>query len=95
MWYRIEVQPFATLSMVEDFYRKVPKVELHAHLNGSITHDLMQELIHNSPNVAVLQQEFSQFVRESQSPSIDSFFSLFNFIYKLTDSPDQVSSLFF
>jgi len=69
---------------------KLPKIEFHAHLNGSITPKTMNELIdqrkENEPDLA----GFS--VKNAIQPSfqLEDFFPLFNTVYRLTDNTNSI-----
>jgi adenosine deaminase len=90
----------------------MPKIELHAHLNGSIVHETMLELIETfHPEMmseyldeyTVSRQEVEEecglctFPCTCRIPkpitldSIQCFFSLFGFIYRLTDTPECIT----
>lgn len=60
-----------------DFYRQLPKVELHAHINGSIGPSLLQRLV----------KEFGEKHRDETSESYDLMFR------KLTSSESELMTL--
>jgi adenosine deaminase len=87
--------------------QQMPKIELHAHLNGSIVHKTMLELIQTfhpemmheyvQEYTIVRQEVEDESGLEGRIPkpihldSIQSFFSLFGFIYRLTDTPECIA----
>ncbi|KAI8987498.1 hypothetical protein BDF20DRAFT_930015 [Mycotypha africana] len=72
---------------LREFCKQLPKVELHAHLNGSLSRDTMVQLVerkkHEKPKLANFQ------IPESID-RIDDFFVLFPFIYQLTDDAESI-----
>jgi adenosine deaminase len=86
--------------MMQDFFDRIPKIELHAHLNGSISLELMDGLIDSSEreDKIELRQDLKQLgggVPGNLCIRIEDFFPLFGFIYKLTDTPAQLRFVFF
>ncbi|XP_017088556.2 adenosine deaminase-like protein [Drosophila bipectinata] len=72
---------------MEEFLKKLPKVELHAHLNGSLgiegLRDLGERLYGStSEEFAELCQRFIQF----DDKSLDSCFKKFDFVHELTST---------
>ncbi|ORX84949.1 Metallo-dependent hydrolase [Anaeromyces robustus] len=65
---------------------KLPKIELHAHLNGSITPKTMNELIEQRKDKEPDLANFS--VKNYIQPNfqLEDFFPLFNTVYRLTDN---------
>eukprot|EP00842_Homolaphlyctis_polyrhiza_P005205 jgi/Hompol1/5686/HPOL_004623-RA len=72
------------------FCRRLPKVELHAHLNGSISRDSIKELLGRLPSDSPLHAEFAEFEVQCTMNSLEVFFPLFKFIYQLSNSFDNV-----
>ncbi|KAI8078125.1 uncharacterized protein B0P05DRAFT_637642 [Gilbertella persicaria] len=75
-----------TFTNLADFCTKLPKVELHAHINGSLSPATMRELVERKKEQ---KPELAQF----QIPdvlTIYNFFPLFRFIYQLTDDEESV-----
>ena len=56
------------------FFRQLPKVELHAHLHGSIRRSTLQELIDHSPEYA--------HVRLTDKVDLTTGFLLFDMIHR-------------
>ena len=65
----------------DDFslFQQLPKVELHAHLHGSIRRSTLQELIDRSPADA--------HVRLSDKVDLTTGFLLFDMIHRLISKP--------
>ncbi|KAI7894631.1 uncharacterized protein EV154DRAFT_414824 [Mucor mucedo] len=73
-------------SSLAEFCVQLPKVELHAHLNGSLSPATMRELVERKK---AEKPELAEF-RIPDSLEMDSFFPLFKFIYQLTDDEESV-----
>ncbi|KAG2232793.1 hypothetical protein INT48_008719 [Thamnidium elegans] len=71
---------------LSDFCVQLPKVELHAHLNGSLSPATMRELVERKK---ATKPELANF-RIPDSLEMESFFPLFKFIYQLTDDVESV-----
>ena len=69
------------------FYNKLPKIELHAHLNGSLTPTIIEKLL-SVLNLPSLTDEYKQFT--TNITKFQDFFSLFDFIYKLASNCSQI-----
>ncbi|CEP10833.1 hypothetical protein [Parasitella parasitica] len=72
---------------LELFCLELPKVELHAHLNGSLSPNTMQKLVERKK---ADKPELVDFKIPDSLDKIDDFFKLFKFIYQLTDDDDSV-----
>ncbi|KAI9009960.1 hypothetical protein CLU79DRAFT_710889 [Phycomyces nitens] len=72
---------------MDKFCVQLPKIELHAHINGSLSPDTMRVLVerkkHTNPSLA-------EFRIPDSLERIDDFFTLFRFIYQLTDDEPSV-----
>ena len=66
-----------TVAELMEFYRQLPKVELHAHINGSIGPSLLQRLV----------EEFGEKHRDETSDNYDLMFR------KLTSSQSELMTL--
>ncbi|KAI8888164.1 Metallo-dependent hydrolase [Backusella circina FSU 941] len=75
-----------TLSL-EEFCTQLPKVELHAHINGSLSPLTMRQLVERKKDT---KPELSEFAIPDSLNTIDDFFPLFRFIYQLTDDEESV-----
>ncbi|KAI0078533.1 adenosine deaminase-like protein [Panus rudis PR-1116 ss-1] len=85
------------------FLQKLPKAELHAHLNGSIPIGTLQELarerastaVSNDANTSSLPEEVLAGITRLQQGvvlnEIHDFFGLFPAIYALTSTPEALS----
>ncbi|GAA5799403.1 hypothetical protein HPULCUR_004818 [Helicostylum pulchrum] len=71
---------------LSNFCVQLPKVELHAHLNGSLSPATMRELVERKK---ATKPELANF-RIPDSLEMESFFPLFKFIYQLTDDVESV-----
>ncbi|KAI8354551.1 hypothetical protein EDC96DRAFT_446928 [Choanephora cucurbitarum] len=69
-----------------DFCKELPKIELHAHLNGSLSPATMRELVELKKDQ---KPELAEF-KIPTSLTIQNFFPLFRFIYQLTDDEASV-----
>ncbi|KAG1470136.1 hypothetical protein G6F56_002856 [Rhizopus delemar] len=74
------------MTSLKDFCFRLPKVELHAHLNGSISPATMKELVERKKETKPKLSEF----KIPENLDADSFFPLFGFIYELTDDEESV-----
>ncbi|XP_046863499.1 adenosine deaminase-like protein [Xenia sp. Carnegie-2017] len=76
--------------MVDRAYTKaLPKVEVHAHLNGSISRNTIKKLIaykkSRSPNGFVVPNEWECCISGDQKLTLDEGFMLFKIVHKLVD----------
>lgn len=81
------------------FLERLPKAELHAHLNGSIPLPLLQDLAREytpadgdvaSPDTADILATLQRLQAGLDFNSIDDFFNVFPAIYALTSTPASV-----
>ncbi|XP_011157608.2 adenosine deaminase-like protein [Solenopsis invicta] len=71
-----------------EFCRKLPKVELHAHLNGSLSVNILRNLcIMNHSKVA---SEYQDLVNITNFSSLSECFKIFDIAHALTSSPQTV-----
>ncbi|KAI9248509.1 hypothetical protein BDA99DRAFT_446218 [Phascolomyces articulosus] len=73
---------------LSEFCVALPKIELHAHINGSISPKTM---LHLKELKKSRYPELANFEVPEQLDRISDFFKLFKFIYKLTDDEEAVS----
>ncbi|EHB05836.1 Adenosine deaminase-like protein [Heterocephalus glaber] len=78
-----EQQPWMT-----DFYSELPKVELHAHLNGSISSNTMKKLIPKKPNPDINNQ--MTVIDKGKKRTLEECFQMFQIIHQLTTGPDDI-----
>ncbi|KAI0960970.1 hypothetical protein AcV7_000199 [Taiwanofungus camphoratus] len=81
-----------------DFLRKLPKAELHAHLNGSIPLPVLQKLAHDflehespSPTFDTVKAGIDRLRQGVILNEIHEFFELFPAIYALTSTPPSLA----
>ncbi|CAG8751309.1 5241_t:CDS:2 [Acaulospora morrowiae] len=106
---------YGSLRELEQFTRELPKVELHAHLNGSISPETLQHLVDHKKeekpelvNFRIPKQKLDTINEDSSLPQtilllsdakdgplffvfFSSFFTIFHFIYQLTDDEEAVA----
>ncbi|KAG0187350.1 hypothetical protein DFQ28_006485 [Apophysomyces sp. BC1034] len=70
-----------------EFCVKLPKIELHAHINGSISPDTMRLLVERKKDIT---PSLAQFRIPEKLDKIEDFFPLFKFIYQLTDDEEAI-----
>uniref|UniRef100_A0A673GD30 Adenosine deaminase-like protein n=1 Tax=Sinocyclocheilus rhinocerous TaxID=307959 RepID=A0A673GD30_9TELE len=70
------------------FYRQLPKVELHAHLNGSVSFETMETLIKRKPHLNI--EHSMTAIRRGQRRSLDECFQVFKVIHQLVDSEEDI-----
>lgn len=76
-------QPWTT-----DFYLELPKVELHAHLNGSISSDTMKKLIAKKPDLNINSQ--MTVIDKGKKRTLEECFQMFQIIHQLTTGPEDI-----
>ncbi|OAD75759.1 hypothetical protein PHYBLDRAFT_154832 [Phycomyces blakesleeanus NRRL 1555(-)] len=72
---------------MNEFCVQLPKVELHAHINGSLSPDTMRVLVERKKDS---NPSLADFRIPDSLERIDDFFPLFRFIYQLTDDEPSV-----
>eukprot|EP00128_Syssomonas_multiformis_P002371 Colp12_sorted_trinity150504_noHs@17098 len=72
---------------VDDFCQKLPKVELHAHLNGSISIPTLQRLLDRRGKGSNLPPYF---INDGHHKTIDECFELFRFVHEAVDDAEAV-----
>ena len=79
-----------------EFLRKLPKAELHAHLNGCIPISTLRKLAAEHPDPASLPENVHVGIDQLQKGvvlgEIHDFFGLFPAIYALTSSPEALAT---
>ncbi|XP_062550057.1 adenosine deaminase-like protein [Armigeres subalbatus] len=79
-----------------DFFHKIPKIELHAHLNGSLSNRTLKEL--RKLKYGQVSDDSSKHVDDSfykitggQSLSLKECFQKFSYAHELTDQPETLA----
>ncbi|XP_043557098.1 adenosine deaminase-like protein [Chiloscyllium plagiosum] len=77
-----------TTKTTMNFYQALPKVELHAHLNTSISTTTMEKLIQQKPHLNI--QHYMTAIRKGQKRTMDECFDMFKVIHQLTVSIEDI-----
>uniref|UniRef100_UPI003AAEF1E6 N6-Methyl-AMP deaminase isoform X2 n=1 Tax=Centroberyx gerrardi TaxID=166262 RepID=UPI003AAEF1E6 len=72
----------------DQFYRQLPKVELHAHLNGSVSFQTMEKLISRKPHLNI--EHSMTAIRSGQRRTLDECFQVFKVIHQLVDTEEDI-----
>uniref|UniRef100_A0A3Q3WFS8 Adenosine deaminase domain-containing protein n=1 Tax=Mola mola TaxID=94237 RepID=A0A3Q3WFS8_MOLML len=72
----------------EDFYRQLPKVELHAHLNGSVSFQTIEKLSRRKPHLNIERSMTA--IGKGQRRSLDECFEVFKVIHQLVDAEEEI-----
>ncbi|XP_067090147.1 adenosine deaminase-like protein [Osmerus mordax] len=70
------------------FYRELPKVELHAHLNGSISFATIEKLIARKPHLNIGHSMTA--IQSGQRRTLEECFQVFKVIHQLVDSEEDI-----
>lgn len=70
------------------FFSELPKVELHAHLNGSISCNTMKKLIAKKPGLKIHDQ--MTMIDKGKKRTLEECFQMFQIIHQLTTSPEDI-----
>ncbi|XP_005987823.1 adenosine deaminase-like protein isoform X1 [Latimeria chalumnae] len=73
---------------VDGFYRAFPKVELHAHLNSSISSVTMGKLIAKKPDLGIEQTR--TMINKGQKRTLEECFEMFKIIHQITDRTEDI-----
>ncbi|XP_032401663.1 N6-Methyl-AMP deaminase isoform X1 [Xiphophorus hellerii] len=71
-----------------EFYKDLPKVELHAHLNGSVSVQTMEKLIRRKPQLNI--EHSMTAIGKGQRRTLDECFEVFKVIHKLVDTEEDI-----
>uniref|UniRef100_A0A4X2KG52 Adenosine deaminase domain-containing protein n=1 Tax=Vombatus ursinus TaxID=29139 RepID=A0A4X2KG52_VOMUR len=71
-----------------NFYLELPKVELHAHLNGSISSATMKKLIAKKPDLKIHDQ--MTMIEKGKKRTLKECFQMFQLIHQITTSPEDI-----
>ncbi|KAF8794211.1 adenosine deaminase-like protein [Argiope bruennichi] len=72
------------------FIKEMPKIELHAHLNGSLSHNTLQKLIELKAKQSNAKQELNLEIPSLSSNDLSECFKVFGLIHKITDSAEAI-----
>lgn len=70
------------------FYTQLPKVELHAHLNGSISSATMKKLMAQKPHLQI--QNGMTMIDKGQKRTLEECFQMFRIIHQITDTAEDI-----
>ncbi|XP_056355497.1 adenosine deaminase-like protein isoform X2 [Oenanthe melanoleuca] len=70
------------------FYRRLPKAELHAHLNGCISSATMKKLMAQKPNLQI--QNGMTVIDKGKKRTLDECFQMFQIIYRVTTRTEDI-----
>lgn len=70
------------------FYRQLPKVELHAHLNGSVSVQTIEKLISRKPHLNI--EHGMTAIGKGQRRTLDECFQVFKVIHQLVDTEEDI-----
>ncbi|CAJ1056421.1 adenosine deaminase-like protein [Xyrichtys novacula] len=75
-------------SETDIFYKELPKVELHAHLNGSVSVQTIEKVISRKPHLNIEQNMTA--IGKGQRRTLDECFQVFKVIHQLVDSEEDI-----
>ncbi|XP_066491393.1 adenosine deaminase-like protein [Tiliqua scincoides] len=70
------------------FYQQLPKVELHAHLNGSISSDTMKKLMAQKPDLQI--KNGMTMIDKGKKRSLEECFQMFQIIHQITNRNEDI-----
>nr|XP_057943863.1 adenosine deaminase-like protein [Doryrhamphus excisus] len=73
---------------LDPFYRELPKVELHAHLNGSVSFHTMEKLMKRKPHLNI--DHHMTAIGKGQRRSLEECFQVFKVIHQLVDTEEDI-----
>ncbi|CAL4058725.1 unnamed protein product, partial [Meganyctiphanes norvegica] len=84
-----------TISRLVSLCRSMPKIELHAHLSGSLSDSTVLRLLNDKRQQGDISlPESAEFtINRGPKRTIDECFEIFSILHKLTDSLSAVSSM--
>ncbi|XP_055533409.1 adenosine deaminase-like protein [Wyeomyia smithii] len=76
-----------------DFFQKLPKIELHAHLNGSLSNSTLSELhvLKYGKEPATERDESFYKITAGQNLTLKECFQKFKYAHDLTDQPETLA----
>ena len=82
-----------TESDTKEFCGKIPKVELHAHINGSLSKDTMRKLIQMKIAKGGFEEEMSDqmtSIIDGEQKTLSECFEIFKVVHKIVDNAEAV-----
>lgn len=76
-----------------NFFKKIPKIELHAHINGSISTETIEKLIKRKVeqgNNDCLVSQWQTTIQKGEQRDLSDCLSMFGIIYQLVDDTEAV-----
>ncbi|XP_068595913.1 adenosine deaminase-like protein [Brachionichthys hirsutus] len=70
------------------FYRELPKAELHAHLNGSVSFQTIDKLLRRKPHLNI--EHSMTAIDKGQRRTLDECFQVFKVIHQLVQSEEDI-----
>ncbi|XP_029009380.1 adenosine deaminase-like protein [Betta splendens] len=70
------------------FHRTLPKVELHAHLNGSVSSQTIDKLIRRKPHLNIERSMTA--IGKGQRRTLEECFQVFKVIHQLVDTEEDI-----
>uniref|UniRef100_A0A7N6A6B9 Adenosine deaminase domain-containing protein n=1 Tax=Anabas testudineus TaxID=64144 RepID=A0A7N6A6B9_ANATE len=70
------------------FCRELPKVELHAHLNGSVSYQTIEKLIRRKPHLNI--EHSMTAIGKGQRRTLEECFQVFKVIHQLVDTEEDI-----
>ncbi|XP_026537918.1 adenosine deaminase-like protein [Notechis scutatus] len=70
------------------FFQRLPKVELHAHLNGSISADTMKKLMAQKPHLQIAEEMVV--IDKGTKRTLEECFQMFDLIHQMTSRPEDI-----
>ncbi|XP_070809453.1 N6-Methyl-AMP deaminase [Pituophis catenifer annectens] len=70
------------------FFQRLPKVELHAHLNGSISSATMKKLMAQKPHLRIGEEMVA--IDKGAKRTLEECFQMFQFIHQMTSRPEDI-----
>nr|XP_060611737.1 adenosine deaminase-like protein [Anolis sagrei ordinatus] len=70
------------------FFQRLPKVELHAHLNGSISSDTMKKLMASKPELQLSDRMTT--IDKGKKRSLEECFQMFQMIHRITNRTEDI-----
>ena len=75
---------------IVNFCQQLPKVELHAHANGSLRDETISKLLNGNKNLDLDIGPYSVIIRKGEQRTMSEGFEMFKIIHKLVNSTEIV-----